>query len=238
MFFPLRDHNPTRITPWLTYLLIALNLAAFLLVRSRGEHAEASWSGAYGLVPARFLLNPVGEMPTVLTSMFLHGGWLHLGSNLWYLKVFGDNLEESLGRARYLGFYLLCGAGAAAAQIGFDPMSEVPMVGASGAIAGVVGGYMVLYPRAPVSSLNPVPLLWLFLGLVTVLPAWVLALTFLFQNLWMALESMSGMGSAGIAFAAHIGGFAAGLGLVKLFHVPVPEDVWTERPSRRNGSRW
>jgi membrane associated rhomboid family serine protease len=238
MFFPLRDHNPTRITPWLTYLLIAVNVAAFLFVRGLGPEGEEAWHATFGLVPARFLEYPGPGTVTVLTSMFTHAGWLHLGSNLWYLKVFGDNLEESLGRARYLAFYLLCGVGAAACQIGIDPMSEVPMVGASGAIAGVVGGYVVLYPRAPVSALNPIPLLWLFFGLIAVLPAWALAVMFVVQNVWLALESMAGLGSAGVAFAAHIGGFATGLGLVKLFHPPVHAlDVWS-RPSARSRRRW
>ncbi|HEX2730378.1 MAG TPA: rhomboid family intramembrane serine protease [Polyangiaceae bacterium] len=215
MFFPLRDDNPTRRTPWVTYCLIALNVLVHLQV-TRLTNAGAFWLPAwYGLVPARFFADPVGEAPTILSSMFMHGGWFHLASNMWFLHIFGDNLEDGLGRFRYLLFYLVCGLGAAFAQAGLSPHSSIPMIGASGAIAGVVGGYLILHPRAPVLSLNTFPPLWLFLGVFVVLPAWVIALIFVGQNLALAYESLEGYGEPGVAFLAHLGGFVSGFLLVR-----------------------
>jgi membrane associated rhomboid family serine protease len=214
MFFPLRDDNPTRIVPWVNYTLIFANVAAFWLIRRQGAVREELALQMLGLVPLRFVHDPVLELPTVFSSMFMHGSWLHLLSNVWSLKIFGDNLEERFGRARYLGFYLISGIVAAAAQILVDLESAIPMVGASGAIAGVIGAYIVLYPRAPIHSFVMVPLMWPFMGPTTVVPAWVIAFLFLVQNLMLALQSASGLGSAGVAFAAHLGGFAAGLALV------------------------
>lgn len=221
MFFPVRDDNPTRTTPFVNWLLIALNVGAFVWawtgdVRNAMEMADAPLSvEVYGLVPRRFLYDPATQFPSVFTSMFMHGGWFHLLSNMWFLHLFGDNVEDTLGHGRYLVFYLLCGVAAAVAQIALDPGSTVPMVGASGAIGGVVGGYLVLYPRAPILAFNMVPLLWLFLGTMLVVPAWVIGLVFLGQNLWLALQSAAGAASSGVAFAAHLGGFFAGLLLIK-----------------------
>jgi membrane associated rhomboid family serine protease len=144
MFFPLRDDNPTRGIAWVTYSLIALNVLVHAEVTRRaasGAFWLVSW---YGLVPARLFADPSGEAVTLLSTMFLHGSWFHLGSNMWFLHIFGDNLEQALGRARYLGFYLSCGLAAALAQAGVSPGSHVPIVGASGAIAGVIGGYMLI----------------------------------------------------------------------------------------------
>ena len=138
MFFPIRDDNPTRGTPWVTHGLIALNVAVFVVV-SMGESVGRYWLTAwYGLVPTRLLADPFGEVVTVLTSMFMHGGVMHLASNMWFLHIFGDNLEDVLGRARYVAFYLLAGVAAAAAQVFTNTGSSLPMVGASGAIAGVM----------------------------------------------------------------------------------------------------
>jgi membrane associated rhomboid family serine protease len=215
MFFPLRDDNPTRRAPWVTYLLIASNVLVHLWV-VRAHAAGAFWLPAwYGLVPARFFADPLGEVVTLASSMFMHGGWLHLASNMWFLHIFGDNLEDGLGHVRYLCFYLLCGLAAALAQAWVDPVSQIPMVGASGAIAGVVGAYMLIHPRAPILSLNTVPLLWLFMGIFVVVPAWVIALLFFVQNLLMAYQSLGSLGEAGVAFFAHLGGFVAGLALIK-----------------------
>ena len=212
MFFPIRDDNPTRGTPWVTHGLIALNVAVFVVV-SMGESVGRYWLTAwYGLVPTRLLADPFGEVVTVLTSMFMHGGVMHLASNMWFLHIFGDNLEDVLGRARYVAFYLLAGVAAAAAQVFTNTGSSLPMVGASGAIAGVIGGYMVLYPKAPILAFNTVPLLWLFMGIFLQLPAWVIACVFFGQNVLMAL---GGAGSAGVAIFAHLGGFVAGLLLIR-----------------------
>ena len=140
MFFPLRDENPTERAPVVNYALIALNVAAFLYTWPAISGGQWWIVPGYGLVPTRIVADPAGEAFTVLTSMFMHGGWGHLASNMLFLHIFGDNLEDMLGHAKYLGFYLLAGLVAALAQVGIEPESAVPMVGASGAIAGVVGG--------------------------------------------------------------------------------------------------
>jgi membrane associated rhomboid family serine protease len=171
--------------------------------------------------------------------MFLHGGLMHLGSNLWFLHVFGDNVEETFGRARYLLFYVSCGVAAAGAQVLLDLDSTVPMVGASGAIAGVVGSYLVLYPRAPILSLNLVPLLWFVLGLLVVVPAWIIAGLFFLTNLGSAFLMLGSMESAGVAFFAHLGGFIAGF-LVTLGFVDrsrLPRRVSPEWRRARRSSR-
>lgn len=236
IFFPLRDDNPVRSTPVVTYLIIAVNIAVFLWQASL-ELAGARVTLEYGLVPARLVADPSGQAVTVLTSMFLHGGLMHLGSNLWFLHVFGDNVEDTFGRGRYLVFYLLCGVAAATAQVLLDVDSRVPMIGASGAIAGVVGAYLVLYPRAPILSLNMVPLLWLLMGIFVVVPAWLIAGLFFLTNLASAFVMLGSMQSAGVAFFAHLGGFLAGflmtLGFVDRTRLPrrvSPE--W--RRARRN----
>lgn len=213
MFFPLHDHNPTRSKPVLTYALIASNVLVHVLLSARiaaGEYWLHSW---YGLVPSRFLMDPAGEALTVVSSMFMHGDWIHLASNMWFLRLFGDNLEDTLGRSRYLAFYLANGLAAALTQLLLDATSSVPMVGASGAIAGIVGGYMLLYPRAPILALNMVPLLWPFLGVLVLLPASAIAGVFFVTNVVMAYTTLDV--GAGVAFFAHIGGFLAGLWLVK-----------------------
>lgn len=215
LLFPLRDENPTRTVPWLTYGLLVLNVAAFLASEGAiagGQFWITHW---YGLVPARLIADPTGEFFTVLTSMFLHGGWIHLGSNMWFLYIFADNIEDGLGRTRFLIFYLICGLAAAASQVIIDVHNTVPMVGASGAIAGVLGGYLVLYPRAPIVSLNMVPLLWLFTGVVTVVPAWVIGLMFFFSDVLTAYTIMGNVGNAGVAVFAHLGGFATGFALTR-----------------------
>ena len=213
---PIGDQNPTRTFPFVNYLLMAANIAAFiweyLLIATGGE----AWVvPGFGLVPARFVADPAGEAFTVFTSMFMHGGWMHLGGNMLYLYIFGDNVEDAMGHFRYLGFYLICGIAAAFAQIAIGPGSTIPMVGASGAIAGALGGYLVLYPRAPITVLNPIPLLWLFLGVFMVLPAWILI------GFWFVWNLLSGVGQlgmgqgGGVAFFAHVGGFVAGMLMVR-----------------------
>src|SRR5450432_223934 len=158
---PLRDENPTRTTPYVNYALIALNVLAFMIewfqLATRGDSFVIS---GYGLVPARISADPLGEGFTIFTSMFMHGGLGHLGGNMLFLWIFGDNVEDAVGHGRYVLFYLLCGVCAAAAQVLTNPASPAAMVGASGAIAGVLGAYLVLYPRAPITVVNPMPLLW------------------------------------------------------------------------------
>ncbi len=213
---PLRDHVPTRSVTVITYLLIAAMLLAYLLQFAM-ESAGAPWVTLwYGLVPGRWLADPLGESFTVLSSMFMHGDLAHLGGNLLFLWIFGDNIEDCLGKRRFLLLYFLGGVAAAAAQIIIDPTSRLPMVGASGAISAVLGAYLVLFPRASVSVLNPLLPLWLFWGPVLRLPAWiVIGSWFLFDNLLQAVASLGLARQGGVAFWAHIGGFLMGLLLVK-----------------------
>jgi membrane associated rhomboid family serine protease len=211
MFLPFKDLNPTRSVPFVTYLLIAANIVGYiyesLLIRQSGEVAIVA---GYGLVATRLLTDPLGEAFTIFTSMFMHGGLAHLGGNLLYLYIFGDNVEDSLGHGRFLGFYLLAGIAAAFTQILTGIDSPIPMVGASGAIAGVLGGYMVLFPRAPILGL-------LFFFVLT-FPAWfVIGVWFVFQNVLPAMASLGPHSGGGVAFFAHIGGFIAGLLLVRPF---------------------
>lgn len=205
--FPIRDHNPSGRTPHVTRMLIGLNVGIFLSYwfGLGSDLAVARFFLAWGVVPARLA---AGEgYATLLTSMFLHGGWMHLLGNMLFLHVFGDNLEDRLGHGRFLGFYLGAGLAAALAQMAADPGSTVPMVGASGAIAGVLGGYLLLYPRARVDVLF---ILFVFFKVVPI-PAWIVL------GVWFALQVLSGAttptDAGGVAYWAHVGGFVAGLAL-------------------------
>lgn len=214
---PIRDQNPTHRTPVVTYGIIALNVAIFLFGRFLAP-SETAFVGEWGMVPARLGALLAGEpkaevlaLLTPLSSMFLHGGWMHLIGNMWFLHVFGDNLEDVLGRSRYLAFYLLTGLGAAAAQGMISPTSTIPMVGASGAISGILGGYVLLYPRAKVVTGIPI----VFFIHLTVLPA------FVFVGVWFAIQLGSafflGGAGGGVAWFAHVGGFLAGILLIRPF---------------------
>jgi hypothetical protein len=211
--FPLRDSIPSSRPPVVNVLLIAACAVAFVFELSLGSYLER-FLRAYAFVPVRlfqpavFDVNLLFNIRSVLLSMFLHGGWFHLISNMWFLWIFGDNVEDVLGHVRYLLFYLGCGGAAALAQTFIAPTSEVPMIGASGAIAGVLGAYLVWFPWARVRTL-------LFLGIfftVTELPALV------FLVLWFVVQFFSGTlalarveaAAGGVAFFAHIGGFLAG----------------------------
>lgn len=198
--FPLGDDNRARRTlPIVTYVLIALNILFFFVEMSGGDAFIMQWA----FVPSRFMSNPVGDFITLFSSMFMHAGWLHLGGNMLYLWIFGDNVEDRFGHIQYLVFYLLCGLAATFAQLAFSLDSNVPNLGASGAIAGVLGAYILLFPQGRVSVL---------LGrIVTQVPALIVI------GLWIALQLFSGIGSissnadsGGVAYMAHIGGFVAG----------------------------
>ena len=199
---PISDHNPTRTTPYVTYALIAINVLAYVLESwLLAQHGDSYVIAGYGLVPTRIASDPAGELFTVFTSMFMHGGIGHLASNMLFLWIFGDNVEDAVGPIRYILFYLACGMCAAAAQVLTGPASPFAMVGASGAIAGVLGAYVVLFPRAPVT-------VFVFFFLLS-LPAWVvIGGWFVVQVAGaQALDSSSG----GVAVFAHIGGFLAGV---------------------------
>jgi len=214
---PLRDVIPSRTTPVVTIGLIALNIIVFVYELSLGRAVDA-FMLYYGLVPAAF------SWMNVITSMFLHGGFLHVAGNMLYLWIFGDNVEDRMGHGRFLVFYLLCGIAAALARTITAPDSTVPMVGASGAIAGVMGAYFVLYPRSRIVTLLP---LFFFFQVIEV-PA------IAFLGIWFLMQFVSGIGSigatigrssGGIAFWAHIAGFVAGITGVALFRRPERQRV-------------
>ncbi len=232
--FPLRDDNPTLGTSAATLLLIALNGAAWLLIQGMGTDPALPRSVCeLGAIPGELLghVAPGTRVPlapgvscvvssepnwvTVFTSMFMHGGWFHLLGNMWFLWIFGDNVEDAMGPIRFLVFYLLCGVAAVAAQVLSNPESAIPMVGASGAIGGVMGAYAVLYPRASVHML----VVFGFWIDRIVVPAWLmLGYWFLFQVV-AGIPALSGEGG-GVAFWAHVGGFLAGVALVVPFRNP------------------
>lgn len=205
--FPIGDDDSSRRSaPIVTYILIALNLLFFFVELSGGDAFIMKWA----FVPNRFLANPVAGFLTLFTSMFMHAGWLHLGGNMLYLWIFGDNVEDRFGHFGFLIFYLLCGLAATAAQLVFSLNSNIPNLGASGAIAGVLGAYILLFPRASVSVLQG--------QRVIPIPALIVI------GLWFILQLFSGIGSiattsdtGGVAFMAHIGGFVAGFLLTFLF---------------------
>ncbi len=206
--FPIRDHNPSNQTPWVTYALIAANVAIFLgqLSIMGDQRALSEFFATWGMVPAR--ISSGDGFHTLLTSIFLHGGVMHLAGNMLFLWIFGDNLEEDLGHIGFLGFYLASGVGADLIQLFSAPYSPIPTVGASGAIAGVMGGYLLLYPKARVDILF---ILFVFFKVFPV-PAWVML------GLWFALQLFGGVGAdptqGGVAYWAHAGGFLIGLALI------------------------
>jgi membrane associated rhomboid family serine protease len=222
--FPLRDENPHFTTPYATYGLIALNVLAWVLLQGFGtEPALSSSVCRYGLMPAelldlvpagtRFQVGPDtyctvaggGSWGTLLTSMFMHGGWMHLIGNMWFLWIFGNNVEDAMGHVRFVVFYLLCGLAAAGLQTAFQPDSLIPMVGASGAIGGVMGAYVLMYPRVNVDFFV---VLGFYVNTIVV-PAYFMI------GYWFLLQVVSGAMSVGaegggVAFWAHVGGFVAG----------------------------
>ena len=216
---PLRDDNPTSIPPVVTVAVIVLCSAVFLWQQALSPGSGERAVYAYGAIPAvifgkEHLPAGIAAVPpwlTILTSMFLHGGWLHIIGNMLYLWIFGNNIEDAMGHARFVVFYLLCGTVAALTQSLMAVDSEVPMIGASGAIAGVLGGYLVLYPHARVLVLVP---LGFFTQLVRLPALWVLGFWFVLQFIQGGLAPKD---AGGVAYWAHIGGFAAGAVLIFLF---------------------
>jgi len=233
--FPYKDENPTELTPVATVSLIVVNLLAWVFVQGMGAAQPLAGSVCQlGLIPGELLGSappgtavPLGDglhcvltgephWWTLLSSMFMHGGWFHILGNMWFLWVFGNNIEDSMGHVRFVVFYLLSGVAAAATQMFLNPTSVVPMVGASGAISGVMGGYVLLYPRVRVHTLVTLG----FFVTTVALPAYVmLGYWFLLQLLMGTVGALAQM-EGGVAFWAHVGGFVAGLVLVKLFANP------------------
>jgi len=227
---PYRDENETQRRAIVTATIIGLNILSWLMVQGAGSDLALAKSVCnLGLIPGELtgLLPPGRRFPLgpglacvtdpgrqashLLTSMFLHGGWMHLIGNMWFLWIFGNNVEDSMGRLRFIAFYLLTGLAAALGQVITNPDSIIPMVGASGAISGVMGAYLVLYPRVKVYALVPIFIFFTSIAL----PAWVML------GYWFVLQLVSGLFSSGdmggVAFWAHIGGFVAGVVLIKLF---------------------
>jgi membrane associated rhomboid family serine protease len=232
---PLRDRLPTRTTPVVNYVLLALNALAFLWQIASEEVGYTALVFDWGFVPARFIADPVGQLVTVFASMFLHGGWLHIGGNMLFLWVFGDNVEDALGHGRYALFYLCGGFLAATAQLMVDPTSTVPMVGASGAIAAVLASYVSLYPKARVLVLFPVLVIFLFFEF----PAWLVVLEWFVLNVVQGMAALGSQEGGGVAWFAHIGGFLAGLVLVRIGMIGrerIPYEPWhgfrADRPRR------
>jgi len=213
---PLRDTLRSRTFPLVNWLIIGLNVAVFIFILSLGPKTVQTFIRYYGLVPGRLLAHvDIVNIETVFTSMFLHGGWLHLFSNMLALFIFGDNIEDRMGHIGYAFFYLICGVLAAAAQIIATPAMNGPMIGASGAISGVLAAYLVLYPRARI----------LTLFLLIFLPWFIEVPAVIYIGFWFLTQLLSGFASVssgaqalgGIAFWAHIGGFISGLVLVRFF---------------------
>jgi membrane associated rhomboid family serine protease len=232
---PYHDENATLRTPVVTFTLIALNVVSWLLVQGAGaaeplmrsvcnlgliagELTRTAPPGSgFPMGDAAVCLVDPGSQPTHLfTSMFLHGSWMHLIGNMWFLWLFGNNIEDSMTRGRFVVFYLVCGLAAALLQVASDPSSVVPMVGASGAISGVMGAYLVLYPTVRVYTLVPLG----FFITTMALPAWVMLLYWAFIQLVSGFASSVSEAGGGVAFWAHIGGFVAGVVLVYLFREP------------------
>jgi membrane associated rhomboid family serine protease len=205
--FPIGDDNSARrLVPLVTYALIVLNVLFFLVELNGGDAFIMQWA----FIPSRFLANPVGDFITLFTSMFMHAGWVHLGGNMLYLWIFGDNVEDRFGHVKFLVFYLLCGLGATFAQLMFSLDSNIPNLGASGAIAGVLGSYILMFPKGRIRVLQ---------GQQVVQAPALMVIGF-----WIVLQLFSGIGSiantadtGGVAYMAHIGGFVAGFVLTFLF---------------------
>jgi membrane associated rhomboid family serine protease len=229
--FPYRDENETQRTPFVTFALIAGTTYTWLAVQGGGAALPLAESVCnLGLIPGQLTLSlPAGtafdlgddlacfidpgrQTSSVVTSMFLHGSWMHLLGNMWFLWLFGNNIEDSMTRPRFIAFYLLCGLAAAMAQVWANPASAVPMVGASGAISGVMGAYLVLFPRVRVWTM--IPLGFFFYSMA--LPAWVMLIYWAFLQVAGGLGNIGAEGG-GVAFWAHAGGFVAGIVLIKVF---------------------
>ena len=210
--FPIRDHNPSGRVPYVTYALLAANIAIFLgtLGIMSDPRAEFEFYRQWALFPVQ--ISNGMDYSRLITSMFLHGGWMHLAGNMLFLWIFGDNIEDEMGHVPYLVFYLVCGVAAGLAQVATAPSSTIPMVGASGAIAGVMGGYLLLFPKAKVDIF----IFFIVFFRIFPIPAWIML------ALWFAMQFAGGLSTpsdeGGVAYWAHAGGFIAGLlGVIPLW---------------------
>ena len=211
--FPLYDTVRSRKFPLINLLLIVANVLAFLYEIQMDPSTLKGFIFTWGLIPVDFLGNPSVMWPTIFTAMFLHGGWFHIINNLWVLFIFGDNVEERMGSFRYLLFYLLSGMAAGLLQVYVLSTSATPMIGASGAIAGVLGAYLILFPRSRIASIVPI---FIIFTLVEI-PAFIYLIFWFFSQLYSGLFAVQGGGGSGIAWWAHIGGFLFGVLMVSFF---------------------
>ncbi|MGE5073711.1 MAG: rhomboid family intramembrane serine protease [Anaerolineae bacterium] len=210
---PLYDTLHSRRFPLVNWLLIGLNALVFVYELSLSPAGLERFTRAWGLIPADLLAHPVSTWMNIFTSMFLHGGWFHILSNMWVLFIFGDNIEDRLGGARYFFFYLLSGVAAALLEVYVLQASRIPMIGASGAIAGVLGAYLLLYPRARIASLVPI----LFIFTIIEIPAMVFLPIWFISQLFAGWRALQGAAASGVAWWAHVGGFAFGMASAGLF---------------------
>jgi membrane associated rhomboid family serine protease len=221
---PLRDIIPSRSTPYITVTLIVMNAAAWAYELTMPDDVLPVYLQLYGVVPADF------SAPTLVSSMFLHGSWSHFIGNMWYLWIFGDNVEDRMGHARFVAFYLMCGIVAAMGHVAMDPSSTLPTIGASGAIAGVMGAYFVLYPHSRVLTLIPLIIYFEIVELPAVL---LLGFWFVMQLFNAgAIAVTASTAGGGIAFAAHVAGFVAGLLGVFVFRKRRRSKDWWAQESR------
>lgn len=210
---PLYDTLHSRRFPIVNWLLIALNVLVFIYEINLSPSALERLTRTWGLVPAHLIAHPTTMWVTIFTAMFLHGGWFHILSNMWVLFIFGDNIEDRLGGGRYLVFYLLSGVAAGLLETFVLQGSGVPMIGASGAIAGVLGAYLILYPRARIASLVPI----IFIFTIIEIPATLFLLFWFVSQLFSGWLTLQGSSGSGIAWWAHVGGFIFGMLAVSLF---------------------
>ena len=220
---PLRDTIPSRTTPIVTILIIVVNVMVFLYMLSLDPYSQNEFVAQYAVIPAHLHLS------ALITMMFLHGGWMHIIGNMWFLWVYGDNVEDVLGHGRYLVFYLLCGLFAAVTQYAISPDSRVPTLGASGAIAGVMGAYLIKFPHSRILTLIPIIVFWTTIEI----PAVIILVYWFILQFFMGVGSIgySQAGQGGVAFFAHIGGFIAGMILVSIMGP-------REQYSRRRDLQW
>jgi membrane associated rhomboid family serine protease len=231
--FPLKDENPPSRRTWMTWLLLAANVAVFLwevwLKTDGGDAALSSFVSAFSFNPAALAASPLSPAVwlTVLTSMFMHSGWVHIGGNMLYLAVFANNVEDRLGPWRFLGFYIACGTAAALAQAAGSGFADTAMLGASGAVAGVLGAYLLLFPRARVLTA-----IWVFVFVeLARLPAWILIGLWFLVQLGSSVASLGPSAAAGgVAYFAHVGGFLCGMALIA--------PVWTAARRRSRSAAW
>ena len=240
-FLPLFDNNPTLTRPLITWLIITLCICGFIWQESLDFNAAHNIVYQLGFVPAMLFtpaslpadMSLVPTWSTVFTSMFLHGGWMHIGANMLYLWIFGDNVEASMGRLKFVLFYFLCGGAAAMAQAALDPGSTIPMIGASGGIAGILGAYLMLHPKAAIRCFFLILIFFRFINL----PAW-LVLGVWIGGQFVAVPQALNETDGGVAYMAHIGGFFAGMALIPffkyrhlaLFDRDIGIEDWADRP--------